>query len=352
MDAQGATRREPFSLGGVSVPPGKTQVVKLHTGESYLNETVSLPVVVIHGEKPGPTAFVCAAVHGNEINGVDIVRRLIRRLETRSLAGTLLAVPVVNVEGFRMQSRYLPDGRDLNRNFDGNSSGTRSGSTARRIANLFLEEVIRRCDFGIDLHTAGKGRMNLPHVRADLARPKVRALAEATGSAILIGGAGPPGTLRREATDAGVPTVIFEAGEPSRFDPKVSRAGLKMVLNVLCARKMIEPEERWGIPFDPPFQLVLRKRAWVRAKRGGILSLKVSPGDLVYEGGPVAVVLNPYGRKVSVLRAPFDGMVIGITREPLAASGTAVAHVARLEDSLGLVERSFVEHGRSWKKST
>src|SRR3954470_17042023 len=224
----------PFSISGISVAAGETREIDLKVSESYLSRPIQIPVTVIRGTKPGPTAFVMGAIHGDEINGADIVRRLIFDVDHEKISGTLIAIPVVNIPGFLEQARYLPYHRDLNRFFPGD----RKGNNAQRIAARLFKEVVLKCDFGIDLHTAADGRSNLPHVRGDMSNPKIRELARAFGSTIIVNQPGVRGSLRREATLAGVPTILFEAGETRKFSPKISVAGLRGVLNVLQSMGM------------------------------------------------------------------------------------------------------------------
>ena len=224
----------PFAISGIQVKAGETREIYLKVAESFLSSSIQIPVTVIRGTRPGPTAFVMAAIHGDEINGADIVRRLIFDIDHENFAGTLIAVPVVNIQGFLAQSRYLPYHRDLNRFFP----GKRDGNNAERIAFRLFHEIVLKCDFGIDLHTAASGRLNLPHVRGDMKHPRVRQLARSFGATVLVNQVGVRGSLRREATEAGVPTILFEAGETGRFSPKVSLQGLQGVLNVMAAMEM------------------------------------------------------------------------------------------------------------------
>ena len=332
MDAS----KPPFSLSGIKVAPGEIREIYLKVSESYLSGGIHIPVTVIRGRQPGPTAFITAAIHGDEINGADIVRRLIYDFDHEKLAGTLIAVPVVNIPGFLAQSRYLPYHRDLNRFFP----GKRRGNNAERFAARLFREVILKSDFGIDLHTAAEGRSNLPHVRGDMTNPKVRALARAFGAAVLVDQAGVRGSLRREATDAGVPTILFEAGESSRFSPKITQIGLRGVLAVMHHMEM------WPAPpaaerRRPSFQVIVKNSDWVRAEKGGILDLAVKAGDLLYEGDLIGSILNPFGKTVTQIRSSLTGIVIGVTTQPLTIPGTAIVHVARLKKALALVERAL-----------
>lgn len=192
-----------------------------------------------------------------------------------------------------------------------------------------------KSDFGIDLHTAADGRSNLPHVRGDMANPKVRELARAFGSSVLVNQSGVRGSLRREATDAGVPTILFEAGETRKFSQKVSVAGLEGVLNVLSSMKMLNHHS----PSRPPFQVIVKNSSWIRAEKGGILDLEVKPGELVYEDDLIGTILNPWGKTVTKIRSPTTGIVIGMTTAPLTTPGTGIIHLAKLKKALALVER-------------
>lgn len=261
------------------------------------------------------------------------MRRLIFDIDHEKLSGTLIAIPVVNIPGFLTQSRYLPYHRDLNRFFP----GRRRGNNAERMAWRLFNDVFLRCDFGIDLHTAAEGRVNLPHIRGDMSHPRVREMARAFGSTVVVDQKGRRGSLRREVTEASIPTILFEAGETSKFSPRVSLAGLRGVLNVLSAMGMWpeKPSKR------PPFQVIVKNSDWVRAEKGGMLELAVKPGDLVYQDDLVGLVLNPFGKTVTKIRSPSTGIIIGVTSAPLTIPGTGVVHLAKLKKTLPRVEKSI-----------
>lgn len=335
-----------IEIAGVEVFPGETREVYLKVSESYLSKSIQVPVTVICGKERGPAAFVMAAIHGDEINGADIVRRLIFDVNHENLKGTLVAIPVVNIPGFLTQSRYLPYHRDLNRFFP----GSQRGNNAERFAWRLFHDVIAKCDFGIDLHTAADGRLNLPHVRGDMSHPRVRAIARAFGSQILIDQKGGAGTLRREATDAGVPTIVFEAGETSKFSPKISIAGLKGVINVLAEMGMwTHPPMRAGKKAKS-FQVIVKNSQWIRAEKGGILDIAIKPGELIYQGDTIATVLNPFGKTVTEIKARSTGIVIGISTAPLSIPGTGIAHIAKLKKTLKRVERAIKKRKRGRKR--
>lgn len=312
----------PIRLGGRVVAPGEAVEVRLEVSELYTADPLYVPMTVIRGARPGPTLFLTAAVHGDELNGVAVIRDLLIDQDLSRLAGCLIAVPVVNVPGFLNQSRTLPDGRDLNRSFPGHPDG----SFSARLAHRIFQDVVSRSDYGIDLHTAGGDRANFPHVRADLGDARVGELAAAFGCPLVIHGRGPDGALRQVAAKAGVPTIVYEAGSSRVFERRLIDIGLAGVLRVLRHLEMI-PD---GHLEPAPLRLEIKKSSWLRANAGGILDLKVSLGDPVRRGQVISVNTNPFGRERSQLEAPAGGIVIGLTRSPLVHPGDAVCHLARL----------------------
>jgi uncharacterized protein len=325
----------PFEIAGTKIEPGEYKELSLKVSEFYTSQPVSIPVFVKRGMEDGPILFVTAAIHGDEINGVQIVRNLIIELRDRDIKGTFIGVPVVNRFGFIMHQRDLPDNRDLNRAFPGSSNG----SLAARYANRVFDEIIKKCTHGIDLHTAGTSRTNLPQVRCDIKHEEARRLAQAFGSTVILHHPGGKGTLRRAATDAGIPTIIFEAGETFKFERDVVALGKRGVLQVMRALGMIEFDAQ-----PPQYQVIVKQSSWVRADRGGLLDVYVRPGDVVYEGDEIGVITNPFGREKGSLKAPFNGLVIGRVTLPLVSPGNPIAHLVRLEKApLALVEK-FMEH--------
>ncbi len=312
--------REPLTFAGTPVALGETAELRLKVAESYTAEPVSVPVTVVRGAT-GPILFVTATVHGDELNGVGILRGLLNDTDFSPLKGTVIAVPVANVPGFLNQDRRLPDRRDLNRCFP----GSRRGSLTARLADTLFREVIRKSDFGVDLHTAGGERTNYPQVRADLACPEVAELASAFGCSLIVGGAGPEGSLRRMAVTAGVPTIVYEAGGPRRLERPVIAVGIAGVLNVLRHLKMMP-----GEPLSPPLRLLIDRTHWIRSRTGGILDLRVDLGQPLRRGQAISVNTNPFGRERSLLKAPYAGVVLGLTQLPLVHPGDAICHVARL----------------------
>lgn len=325
-------RRGPaLKIGGRSIERGTTQEISLKISEFYTANPVNIPVTVIRGREPGPVVALLAAIHGDELNGVEIVRQTILGLSHDRIRGAIVCVPVVNRVGFLSHSRYLPDRRDLNRCFPGSDSGP----SASRVAAAVFDEIVRRSDACVDFHTAAMGRVNLPHVRADMKGPGVPALARAFGAEFILDDRGRARSLRTAATSAGIPCVTYEAGETFKFQPREIRKGLFGVYNVLASLGLLDIPRR-----NPRFQVVVRRAGWLRAERGGILDLRTRPGDLLYKGDLVGIISSPFGREVVALRSPTTGVVLGTTTIPMVSPGDAVAHVARLDRSLEVVERS------------
>ena len=316
-----ATRRKAFAFGTESIAAGHRQVIKLPLPGLYTNNPISMPVHVVHGRYEGPVVFISAAVHGDEINGVEIIRRLLRMPQLKRLRGTLLAVPIVNIFGFHNRSRYLPDRRDLNRSFP----GSESGSLAARLAHVFMSEVVARADVGIDLHTAAIHRDNLPQIRADITDPILEPLAKAYSAPVLLHSAAPSGSLRGAAADIGIPIMVYEAGEALRFEEMAIQIGVRGILNVLRKLAMLAPSKRK--PTKPT--AVLRSSSWQRAPQSGILRSQTALGALVSKGETLGVVSDPSGDDEMALEAPYDGVVIGRTNLPLVFEGEALFHVGR-----------------------
>lgn len=280
-----------------------------------------IPVRIIRGPEPGPTVFVTGAVHGDELNGTATVLSLIKGgLDEGQLQrGSVLLVPVVNIQGFERKSRYLPDRRDLNRSFPGGATG----SGARRLAHTLFTEIVARSDFGVDIHTGSGHRMNFPNIRGDLQDEGVRRIATAFGTEVIIDGSGPKGSLRGAATKAGCPTVVFEGGEIGKAEPGVIAVAERGVLNVLMELGMVD-----GDIVRPRHQVEARESTWMRSDFGGLLEFHVAPGDIVDEQQPIATCTDLLGVTVGTIRSRVSGVVIGMTTSPTVTPGDPVYHVA------------------------
>jgi predicted deacylase len=326
-----------FSIGKTVVPPGSRMTLDVPVTRLHTHTPITMPVHVINGKRDGPRMFVSAAVHGDEINGVEIIRRLLRRPDLKRIRGTLVAVPIVNVFGFLQHMRYLPDRRDLNRSFP----GSQRGSLAARLANLFMSEIVSHCTHGIDLHTAAVHRANLPQIRINIDDPESKRLARAFGTPVIVNADLREGSLREVACAKGIPTLLYEAGEALRFDEVAIRAGLRGIVNVLRELQML-PRRHTKKKHVRSHSVIARSTYWLRAPEAGILRALVDLGARVKVKDVLGVVSDPFGEKDTEIRSPVSGIVIGRSLIPLVNEGEALFHIARFEDidrAVGRVEK-------------
>ncbi|WP_265569977.1 succinylglutamate desuccinylase/aspartoacylase family protein [Sphingomicrobium nitratireducens] len=317
---------QPFTLFRTKVAPGKRTAIDIPVSRDAADSVVSLPVRVIHGRKEGPVLFVSAAVHGDEISGVEVARRLIRKVSPKSLSGTLIVVPVVNAFGFVANSRYLPDRRDLNRSFPGRVDGP----LASRLAYLFRTEIMERADFGIDLHSAAMHRYNLPQVRVSNESPRALELARAFAPPVIMTSKLREGSMRAIAHEIGVEMLVFEAGEALRFDPMSTRIGVNGVLRTMQAMGMLALKRPKRSPHPT---LEASRSMWLRAPRGGISSIRAESGRIVKAGQTLAIVRNPMGDEEFAVTSPVDGIVIGHSRLGVVNRGDALIHLAQIGEA-------------------
>lgn len=271
--------------------------------------------------------FVSAAMHGDEINGVEICRRLLKQKILKNIKGTLIIVPIVNVFGFNNKSRYLPDRRDLNRCFPGSPSGSLAG----RLANIYVKEIIDKCTHGIDLHTGAIHRSNLPQIRASLHVEETQRLARAFGSPIIINSPIREGSLRSVVVKKDIRLLIYEAGEALRFDENAIKSGLFGVLSVMKEIGMLE-----SLPFKRRMKkevFTANSSYWVRASDSGLLTGAKSLGARVKAGETIAKISDPFSEHIQKVVTPRAGIIIGRTELPLVNEGDALFHIANFDDS-------------------
>lgn len=330
---------KPITVGEITIGPGERRTIDLPIAKLYTHTDLAMPVHVVNGKKDGPTLFVSAAIHGDELNGVEVIRRLIKAPILKRLRGALIAIPIVNVHGFLDRSRYLPDRRDLNRSFPGSDKG----SLAARIASLFMSEIVEQSDYGIDLHTGGLHRTNLPHIRAHLEDPETERIARAFGTPVMISSALRDGSLREAAMEQGLPMLLYEAGEALRFDEMAIRGGVRGIINVMRALKMLPASSN---PRKTSIEPVLaRSSNWVRAPESGIFRTLVRIGAKVEKGSRLGFISDAFGETEFEIIAPADGILIGVSNLPLVHEGEALFHLARFRQVDDVYERvdSFVE---------
>jgi len=310
---------EPITVGDVTVQPGRKIQIELPFARVVTGATESLPVKVINGRSAGPNLWLSATIHGDELNGLQIIRRVLKEIDAKTLRGAVIAVPIVNPLGFTIESRYLPDRRDLNRSFPGSARG----STASRLAHLFMEQVVAQCMVGIDLHTATNHRINAPQVRANLDDPTTLKLARAFGAPFSIHARLRDGSLRQAAVERGKTMLVYEGGQAHRFDEEAIEVGVIGVMRTLRSMGMIDAR----LPRVRPTRLIRRTR-WTRARRGGIAELEVRLGEHVTKGQEVAAISDAFGMRPTQVKATETGWVIAQSLRPLVNSGDSLVHIA------------------------
>lgn len=317
-------RNESLIIGGQEIRPGARTELSIPLADLYTHTPMTMPLQVIAGREAGPTVFVSAAIHGDEINGVEIIHRLLRIRELRRIKGTLICIPIVNVFGFLNQTRYLPDGRDLNRSFP----GSEIGSLTARVADIFLNEIASKCQYGIDLHTASAHRSNLPQIRANLDDEETLRIAQSFHVPVLINSNIRDGSLRQAAGELGVKVLLFEGGERLRFNERVIKAGVHGVLTALRSLGMLRQR---SARTDLPKPVLARGTKWVRAQRSGIHRIQVKLGERVRKGDRLGVIADPFGAQEETVESDVGGIIIGQNNLPLINEGDALFHIARFE---------------------
>jgi len=332
--------REAFSLLGTDVQAGEFLTLYWKPVQSFQSIDTPVPVLIAHGKQPGPKLCLTAAIHGDELNGIEMVRRLMYQLEPASMRGTVIGIPIVNLDGFRRASRYLADRRDLNRHFPGSPNG----SAADRIGHSLFSDVIRQCQFLVDLHTGSQQRINLPQIRGNLKDEKVFDFSRHFGGITVLHGVGAKGTLRRAANDAGIPAVTMEAGGPHQLDESAVDAGVKSLETLLQNLAIQDGKRFWSSP-----QPVFYQSDWVRADQGGILMSTVKLGDKVREGQVLGSVIDPVSNTGSAILAPFNGRILGMAVNQVVQTGFATHHVG-VETAAEKVQEEAMEQDISAKE--
>lgn len=338
-DPQGSFGRrtnQPFELAGHSVQPGERLQFHLPMANLYTHAPLDMPVEIIHGRKSGPVLLVCGAIHGDELNGSEIIRRLRSFRSMNQIRGTLVLVPVVNLFGFIHQSRYLPDRRDLNRCFP----GSERGSLASRVAHIFFNEVVVHCTHAIDLHTGAVHRDNLPQIRAALDETGVPEMAMGFSIPVIVNAGLIEHSLRYEAGKRGIPVITYEAGEALRLDERAIVTGVRGVVSVMRSLGMFPTKRISTIRAEP---YVAKATRWFRAPADGVFRPLVKLGARVRQGDSLGVVSSPFTSEEEVLAAPADGIVICVNKLPLVNEGDALFHIARFGESAA-VEEEIAEH--------
>lgn len=309
-----------FEIAGVQINRGERKRIDLPVAMLPAQTMISMPIIVIRGKKDGPRLWISSAVHGDEINGVEIIRRTLEHVNKNTLVGTLIAVPVVNVFGFTQQSRYLPDRRDLNRSFP----GSKSGSLAARMAHLFLKEIVEKSTHGVDIHTGAIHRSNYLHIRCDSGSDSSLELASAFKPGVILARKSGKGTLRESATKMGIPNILIELGEALRFNENYIEE---------CTFGLFRIMSHLGMLVNAPScstmeTLVTSESVWVRAKRGGLFQSIVELGSRVERKKVLGSINDVQGVHHSAIVSPHEGIVIGLNKNPIVYQGEALIHIA------------------------
>ena len=323
--------REALHINNQIIQPGEVTTLALESAQLYSNSPVHMPVKVFHGKEPGPTLLICAAIHGDEINGIEIIRQVISTVDVNALNGTLIAVPIINQLGFIQRSRYLPDRRDLNRAFPGEETG----SLAARIAYRFTETIFKHATHLIDLHTAAIHRTNLPQIRTDISDPENLKMARAFGLPVVLNSEVIEGSLRFEAGRQGKHAITFEGGEALRFNNNAITGGVQGIFNVMAYLKMYQQE-------NPPPQInptIANSSLWVRANTDGLLMTDIELGAHVEKGDVLGSINVPLEKNPTKVKSPINGIVIGRSTIPLVHQGEALFHIASFKSVSSVIEK-------------
>jgi predicted deacylase len=312
-----------ISINGQSVKPGQNKTVILNSYELHTKTKLEIPVHVIHSKVKGPSVLLCAGMHGEETNGIEIIRKVISRSEVQDLkCGTLVAIPVINVISFLYGSRDLPDGRDLNRCFP----GSKKGSIGSRIAYDLMKHILPIIDFGVDFHTGGAKINNFPQLRCVFDFPDNVNLAERFSAPLIIDSTYREGTFRKEAAEMKKPILVYEGGESMRFDYSAINEGVNGCLRLMNSYKMIDFE----VPGN--HSVKIKKDTWVRASSSGLFHMSVSNGAPVQKGDLLGIIFNPFGESEEKMASPAKGYIVGINNQPVVNQGDALIHIGIEEE--------------------
>ncbi len=322
-----------FKLIGNEIEPGTRRDLRWFSPQSPGGFPVATPVIVVNGRRTGPVLCITAAVHGDELNGIEIARRVFQDLDPEKLRGVVVGVPIVNLEGFWRRDRYIGDRRDLNRYFPGSPEGPYPG----RVAYALFSEIIQHCDAVVDLHTGSFYRENLPQLRVDLSVKAVADLAKGFGALTALHSPGPPGSLRGAATAAGIPTIVMEIGGPLSLEPEKVEQGVKSLQTFLHTIGMTDRAWSWSHP-----QPVFYSSDFVRAEAGGILINIVELGARIKVGDVLAEIIDPVSNSVYEVKSPSNGTILGRAQNQFVSPGFAIFRIG-YEKSLEELEEKAEE---------
>jgi predicted deacylase len=333
-------KNEIFTLAENRIEPGTKRVILFPAPNINMQVKIDIPVHVFHGEKTGFKLFIISAIHGDELNSIEIVRRVHEHIDLTHLHGTIITMPVANIYGVIMQTRYLSDRRDLNRSFP----GAKKGTLASRLAHGIMKQVVSCCDYGIDLHTGAYGRMNMPQLRVDFTTPGIKEFAKSFNAPVILDSKQRDGSLRQAAGNLGIPLIVYEGGEALRFNELCIRAGVQGILNVLHHLKMLEPIDN---QIRKKSKSVITKTSrWLRAPASGLIEpVRDVFSQHIKKGDILANIHDPFLINPSVkVIAPFEGIVIGQALKAMVTEGDALFHIATFKKIAGV--RAYIDEFR------
>lgn len=307
-----------FRINTQTVSPGECKQIVLNSYELHTKSKIEIPVFVFRSHHEGPTLLLSAGMHGEETNGIEIIRRIITRDELKQLnCGSVIAIPVINCVSFLFGSRDLPDGRDLNRCFPGN----KNGSFGSRIAYDLMKHIVPLIDFGVDFHTGGARISNWPQIRCVFGFPENISLAEKFSPPLIIDSSYRDGTFRKEASKKGKPILVYEGGESMRLDYTAINEGVNGCLRLMKSYGMVDLD----IPNNPAVKIV--KDTWIRANASGLFHMNATNGAYVEKNDLLGVICNPFGEVEYKILSTVDGYIVGINNQPVVNQGDALIHV-------------------------
>ncbi len=316
------TEQKDLIIHNQTIAPGEREIIRIPVGQLPAGGQISIRAHVFRSSQPGPVMLVMGGVHGDEINGVEIVRRAIERgYFDQLLRGSVIAIPLLNIYGFINFSRDVPDGKDVNRSFPGNFKG----SLASRVARTVTKKILPSIDFGVDCHTGGRSLYNYPQIRFSKDDAPSEALATAFGAPCLIASRPISKSLRKVALEEGKPIIVYEGGESLRYDGLAIQKGLEGIKRLMQDQKMVKgspaPTESW----------MFKKSSWIRADRAGLFEWTKCSGNMVQKGEPLGIIKDPQAQKPpSRIYAPHTGFLIGQNNAPVVSQGDALFHLAIL----------------------
>lgn len=307
-----------ITIAGTSIELGQDVKIDLNVARLPSHTMINIPVHVYRGKEDGPVLLLMAGMHGDEVNGIEIIRRMVVDKSIFPEKGTLIVIPILNIFGFLNYSREVPDGKDVNRSFPGSTRG----SLASRIAHLFMKEIFPHVDYGIDFHTGGGSRSNYPQIRCKVDIPSHFELAQIFGAPFLLNAKLRDKSLRKEATLKGKPIIVYEAGEAERFDEFAIEQGIAGTLRVMNHLEICDH------PVEPTTNSILfQTSSWIRAKKSGLFRSFIKPGDAVSKNQLLGSITDPFGDVEFNIKSPANGFIVGLSYSPVISQGDALIHI-------------------------